>query len=60
MFSLEGIRGDIAKFMTGCDRLLAELNQQTKFSEIEKVMISHYRKEIIVHTRILRDEIEKR
>ena len=59
MFPLEGIGEDVAQFITGCDRLLSALTCHTKFSEPEKVMISHYCKEIMSQTQALRDEIEK-
>lgn len=60
MFPLEGIGADVAQFMRGCNRLICALDQKATFSEIEKVMISHYLREVIAKTQELRDEIEKK
>lgn len=59
MFSLEGIGQDVAQFMKGCDHLLSALNHQATFSKSEKVLISHYCREIMSQTQSLRDEVEK-
>ena len=59
MFSLEGISEDVARYITGCERLLSALTRQTNFSETEKEMISYYSREILTHTQSLREGPEK-